>query len=168
MRSRNARGFTLIEMMVVIGIVALLISIGAPNYMRAREQARQRGAVREFVSWVNQARALAIARKAAPGTNPSVNDALPNGVDMCAAGGIVRVRLRADQSCQGAVLAGPFEIERGVTISDAGGNAIDGAVLTFRTNGTLLGGANHEYNFAMDSFPQLKVTVNAGGFAKIQ
>ena len=40
-RSRKGRGFTLIEMLVVIGIIAVLAAIILPVYSRAQEKARQ-------------------------------------------------------------------------------------------------------------------------------
>ncbi|MGB9877380.1 MAG: competence type IV pilus major pilin ComGC [bacterium] len=42
MRTRNRRGFTLVEMMIVVLIIGILVSIALPNFMRARENARTR------------------------------------------------------------------------------------------------------------------------------
>lgn len=40
-RFRSARGFTLIELIVVMAIVALLVSIAAPRYLRSLDRARE-------------------------------------------------------------------------------------------------------------------------------
>jgi general secretion pathway protein G len=40
-RARRARGFTLIELIVVMAIVALLVAIAAPRYFHSIERARE-------------------------------------------------------------------------------------------------------------------------------
>jgi len=40
-RARNSRGFTLLELMIVISMVLILVSIAVPNYTRAIKQARE-------------------------------------------------------------------------------------------------------------------------------
>lgn len=38
---KNQEGFTLIELMIVVGIIGILVAIAAPNFSRYQSKARQ-------------------------------------------------------------------------------------------------------------------------------
>ena len=42
MTKRNRKGFTLVEMMIVVLIIGILVTIALPNFMKAREMAQAR------------------------------------------------------------------------------------------------------------------------------
>ena len=54
------RGFTLIEIMIVIGIMALVLAMGMPSIIQTMRKDPLRQAVSDFVDGCSQARALAI------------------------------------------------------------------------------------------------------------
>lgn len=41
-RWRGKRGFTLVEIMIVVAIMGLLVAIAVPNFIKARQQAREK------------------------------------------------------------------------------------------------------------------------------
>src|ERR1700746_1297101 len=41
MKIYNQKGFTLIELMIVVGIIGILVAIAAPNFSRYQSKARQ-------------------------------------------------------------------------------------------------------------------------------
>lgn len=42
---RNTKGFTLVEIMIVVAIIGLLAAIAVPNFVQARSQTRKNGCV---------------------------------------------------------------------------------------------------------------------------
>lgn len=54
------RGFTLIELMIVISIVAIIVAMGVPSFVRGLRKEGLRKAVSDVVEGCSQARALAI------------------------------------------------------------------------------------------------------------
>lgn len=59
---RFERGFTLLELIVVLGLVALGLAYITPNFGRALEGARFKAAVREVASGLRQARGIALSQ----------------------------------------------------------------------------------------------------------
>ncbi len=53
--SRDNKGFTLIEIMIVIAIIAVLMAIALPNMMRAREASQKRACLSNLRE-INQAK----------------------------------------------------------------------------------------------------------------
>jgi prepilin-type N-terminal cleavage/methylation domain-containing protein len=57
---KNAGGFTLVELMVVVAIVSILSAIAAPSVMTIRSKYKLRNAGRELLSTMRKARSLAL------------------------------------------------------------------------------------------------------------
>ncbi len=59
---RNSRGFTLLELMIVICIIAILTAIAAPTYHQWAENARYREAARDAASILRKAQSMAVSQ----------------------------------------------------------------------------------------------------------
>lgn len=62
MGARRIRGFTLVELMVTLVIVAILLALAVPNFRTLIENSRQNGVVDSLVSSFNAARSTALSR----------------------------------------------------------------------------------------------------------
>lgn len=58
----NAKGFTLLEVMIVSGLVAILLAIAYPSISQWQKTAQFKGAARDLAGAMNEARGRAIAR----------------------------------------------------------------------------------------------------------
>jgi len=67
MKTPKAFGFTLIEMALVIGILAILVSIGAPDFLRTKHKQTFHAQSRLLFETIADARANAMAGKECPG-----------------------------------------------------------------------------------------------------
>lgn len=50
-KKQAAQGFTLIELMIVIAIIAILAAVAIPNFMQARDRARRTGCIQNLGTW---------------------------------------------------------------------------------------------------------------------
>lgn len=58
----GSKGFTLMEMIVVMAMIGIMIAIGLPEYKNWRMQARYRGVSQEIASTLREARARSLSR----------------------------------------------------------------------------------------------------------
>lgn len=77
--NRRRRGFTLIELMITVAVLAILIALAAPSFKEFFEKARLRGAVDDVVALLNKSRAEAVKRD----RNVTVNLGGSGGTDWC-------------------------------------------------------------------------------------
>jgi prepilin-type N-terminal cleavage/methylation domain-containing protein len=71
------RGFTLVEIMVVVAIIALLASLGLPNYLRARKRAQAARILNDLRLIDSAISQYAIETKKAPGSDVVWSDVQP-------------------------------------------------------------------------------------------
>lgn len=92
---RNARGYTLIEIMTVVGIIGFLAVLGLPNFLQARNSARAS-------MCVNNMRIISAAKDqdalennlAAGAPSPNYLNYIKNGVlPVCPAGGTYTINV---------------------------------------------------------------------------
>lgn len=70
MKSRS-RGFTLMELMVVLTLAAVILAIGAPSFNQFRRNNRLTGVANDFLGSIQTARSEAIKRQVPVGVCPS-------------------------------------------------------------------------------------------------
>jgi type IV fimbrial biogenesis protein FimT len=75
----RSRGFTLMELMLVLTLAAIILALGAPSFTEFRRSNRMAGIANDFLVGVQVARSEAIKRQASvslcPSGNPAADDA---------------------------------------------------------------------------------------------
>jgi prepilin-type N-terminal cleavage/methylation domain-containing protein len=124
MRNKMKKGFTLVELLVVISIMVLLFSIGYANYRDFQRRQHLEGAVRMIKADLRLAQEMALA-----GRKPQYPSG--NVCEISTLGGYSFIRLsqnsyRIDAICSGVVtVKGPETLASGVEMASfSGGNTI--------------------------------------------
>jgi type II secretion system protein G len=87
---RRERGFTLVEIMIVVLIIGILLAIAVPSFMNARERSRAnacRANLRQMQAAKEQ---WAMANNQGPTATPAWDDLVPNFIQqqpVCPSGG---------------------------------------------------------------------------------
>ncbi|MEO0249499.1 MAG: prepilin-type N-terminal cleavage/methylation domain-containing protein, partial [candidate division WOR-3 bacterium] len=74
---RSQKGFTLVEIMIVVLIIGILLAIAVPNFIRARESSRAKSCVANLKQIESAKEQWAMDTKAAPTATPAAKPAEP-------------------------------------------------------------------------------------------
>ena len=90
MLKMSKRGFTLVEIMIVVAIIGLLAAIAIPNFVRARQKAQAEACIANLRQIEGATQVWAVDTGAADTVAPSWNNLVPNYIrtqPSCPAGG---------------------------------------------------------------------------------
>jgi prepilin-type N-terminal cleavage/methylation domain-containing protein len=88
-RTSSNKGFTLVEIMIVVAIIGLLAAIAIPNFVRARTQSQKNACINNLRQIDGATQTWALETKQAPDANATyaaISPYLKNAV-ICPAGG---------------------------------------------------------------------------------
>lgn len=73
-RNKRNRGFTLVEIMIVVLIIGILMAIAVPNFIRARESSRRNSCIANLKQMDSAKEQWAMDNRAASGATVNMSD----------------------------------------------------------------------------------------------
>jgi type IV fimbrial biogenesis protein FimT len=140
-KHRRAAGFTLVELLAVIGLLVIVTAIGAPYYLSYQRAQETNGAARELITALNQARQLAITRSTSfsveSQTNPNNRLRLCSGTTTPCPGGTVWTGGGSDASGWRVLDSGARITQNPrITFSSLGAATANGSLRVQNSSGT--------------------------------
>lgn len=135
-RARQAAGFTLMELLIVIALAALILAIGAPNFSEFRRNNRLTGAANDLLGSIQLARTEAIKRQRPVSVCASLDPA--SATPACAASGFTGWIVFEDLDGNCARDDDDTLIRAGGPLDPSLRSAADGNCITFADTGFML------------------------------
>ncbi len=146
MHSRTVKGFTLVELMVVVAVIAILAVMAAPSYRDMIDRFRVRSAADDVLSVLSNARAGAVkigldtAVSVTTGSNWCVgatSATVPTGGNQAGSPTACTCSTAATCLVAGEQIAVPVGKHRGVTMASGGGFTYDGKLGVVLNSGSI-------------------------------
>ena len=164
------RGFTLIELMITVAIVAIVVAIGIPTFRTTINENRLTSNANAFLVALNQTRSEAIKRNTRVSLCSSAD-----GVT-CSAGGYHRgwiIFVDTNNTCTPPP-EGPLQVSErlagDLTLIGSGGGGIFATCISYTASGALGGFITGSFNLCKPNYSESsrQIFISAGGRARIE